>query len=74
MYLKMIQKIVRIIPIPIKSDTSKPLLYEYLYTKHEGFGFTEKQDLEILKKLYPDARNIKVIYSVRGESHFVITH
>ena len=73
MYLKMIQKIVRIIPIPIKSDTSKPL-YEYLYTKHEGFGFTEKQDLEILKKLYPDARNIKVIYSVRGESHFVITH
>ena len=73
MYLKMIQKIVRTIPILIKSDTSKPL-YEYLYTKHEGFGFTEKQDLEILKKLYPDARNIKVIYSVRGESHFVITH
>ena len=73
MYLKMIQKIVRTIPIPIKSDTSKPL-YEYLYTKHKKFGFTEKQDLEILKKLYPDARNIKVIYSVRGESHFVITN
>ena len=73
MYLKMIQKIVRTIPILIKNDTSKPL-YEYLYTKNEGFGFTEKQDLEILKKLYPDARNIRVIYSVKGEAHYVITH
>ena len=63
----------RIIPMPIKNNISKPL-YEYLYTKHEGFGFTEKQDLEILKKLYPDARNIRVIYSVKGEAHFVITH
>ena len=60
----------KITTIPMKS---KPL-YEFLYTKHDRFGFTEEQDIEILRKLYPDARKIKVIYSVPGEAHFVITN
>nr|DAL51876.1 MAG TPA_asm: hypothetical protein [Caudoviricetes sp.] len=47
-------------------------LCEFLYTKNEGFGFTEKQDLQILKELFPDAREIEIIYSTRGEAHFVL--
>jgi hypothetical protein len=47
-------------------------LCEFLYTKHEGFGFTEEQDLQILKELFPDAREIEIIYSTRGEAHFVL--
>lgn len=52
---------------------SKPL-YEFLYTKHDHFGFTIEQDLKILKELYPDARHIKVLYSVKGEAYFVLEH
>lgn len=54
-----------------RNDTSKQLC-EFLYTKNEGFGFTEKQDLQILKELYPDAREIEIIYSTKGEAHFVL--
>ena len=66
----MIWKIQRTTAIPIQN---KPL-YEFLYAKNDRFGFTEEQDLEILRKLYPDARKIKVIYSVPGEAYFVITN
>lgn len=68
--MMMIWKIQRTTAIPIQN---KPL-YEFLYAKNDRFGFTEEQDIEILRKLYPDARKIKVIYSVPGESHFVITN
>lgn len=54
-----------------RNDTSKQLC-EFLYTKNEGFGFTEKQDLQILKELFPDAREIEIIYSTKGEAHFVL--
>lgn len=50
---------------------SKPL-YEFLYAKNDRFGFTNEQDLKILKELYPDVQRIKVIYSVPGEAHFVL--
>lgn len=50
---------------------SKPL-YEFLYAKNDRFGFTNEQDLKILKELFPDAQRIKVIYSVPGEAHFVL--
>lgn len=66
----MIWKIQRTTAIPIQN---KPL-YEFLYAKNDRFGFTEEQDIEILRKLYPDARKIKVIYSVPGEAYFVITN
>ncbi len=56
-----------------ENDTNKQL-YEFLYTKNEKFGFTREQDLEVLRKLYPEARNISVIYSVKGEAYFVLTH
>ena len=52
---------------------SKPL-YEFLYTKHDHFGFTIEQDLKILKELYPDAKRIKVLYSIKGEAYFVLEH
>lgn len=52
---------------------NKPL-YEYMYTKHDGLGFKKEQDIEILKKLYPDAREITVTFSVPGEAHFVLKH
>ena len=68
--MMMIWKIQRTTAIPIQN---KPL-YEFLYAKNDRFGFTEEQDVEILKKLYPDARKIKVIYSVPGEAYFVITN
>lgn len=64
----------RIIPIHTQNDSENKQFYEYLYTKNSGFGFTEQQDLDILKKLYPEARQIKVIYSVPGEAYFVLTH
>ena len=66
----MIWKIQRTTAIPIQN---KPL-YEFLYAKNDRFGFTEEQDIEILRKLYPDARKIKAIYSVPGEAYFVITN
>ena len=50
---------------------NKPL-YELLYTKHDRFGFTKEQDLQILKKMYPDAKEIMIVYSMPGEVHFVI--
>ncbi len=50
---------------------SKPF-YDYMYTKHDGLGFKKEQDIEILKKLYPDARKITIIYSVPGEAYFVL--
>ena len=68
----MIWKIQRTTAIPIQNK-NKPL-YEFLYAKNDRFGFTEEQDIEILRKLYPDARKIKVIYSVPGEAYFVITN
>lgn len=49
-------------------------LYSYIYTKHEGLGFTNEKDLEILYSLYPDAKRIRVIYVVKGEAHFVIEY
>lgn len=52
---------------------SKPL-YEFLYAKHDHFGFTNEQDLKILKEMYPDARRIKVLYSVWGEVYFVLEY
>lgn len=64
------KKIKRTTAIPIQN---KPL-YEFLYTKHDKFGFTEEQDLKILKQLYPDAKSIHVLYSVPGEAHFVLTN
>ena len=60
----------KITVIPMKS---KPL-YEFLYTKHDHFGFTMEQDLKILRELYPDAKRIKVLYSVKGEAYFVLEH
>lgn len=54
-------------------NESKPL-YELLYTKHERLGFTNEQDLKILKELHPDAKRIKVTFSVPGEAHYVIEH
>lgn len=54
-----------------KNNNNKQLC-EFLYTKHEGFGFTERQDLEILKELFPDAREFEIIYSTKGEAHFVL--
>lgn len=61
----------KITTIPIMK--SKPL-YEFLYTKHDHFGFTMEQDLKILKEMYPDAKRIKVLYSVVGEAYFVLEH
>lgn len=61
----------KITTIPMKSN--KPL-YEFLYTKHDHFGFTMEQDLKILKEMYPDAKRIKVLYSVVGEAYFVLEH
>lgn len=52
---------------------NKPM-YKFLYTKNDRFGFSEEQDLKILKELYPNTRDIRVIYSVPGETHFVLTH
>lgn len=49
-------------------------MYEFLYTLNDRFGFSEEQDLKILKELYPNTRDIRVIYSVPGETHFVLTH
>ena len=43
----MIWKIQRTTAIPIQN---KPL-YEFLYAKNDRFGFTEEQDIEILRKL-----------------------
>lgn len=63
-------KVRKITTIPMKS---KPL-YEFLYTKHDHFGFTMEQDLKILKEMYPDAKRIKVLYSVVGEAYFVLEH
>ena len=60
----------KITTIPMKS---KPL-YEFLYTKNDHFGFTMEQDLKILKEMYPDAKRIKVLYSVVGEAYFVLEH
>ena len=60
----------KITTIPMKS---KPL-YEFLYTKNDHFGFTMEQDLKILKEMYPDAKRIKVLYSVLGEAYFVLEH
>lgn len=51
---------------------SKTPLYEYKYVKDERLGFTREQDLKVLHSLYPQARNIKVTYSVAGEAHFVL--
>ena len=65
-----IQIVRKITVIPMKS---KPL-YEFLYTKHDHFGFTMEQDLKILRELYPDAKRIKVLYSVKGEAYFVLEH
>ena len=47
-------------------------LYDYRYAKNDRLGFTSEQDLKILHSLYPNARKIKVTYSVPGEAHFVI--
>lgn len=58
----------KITAIPMKN---KPL-YEFLYTKNDHFGFTMEQDLKILRELYPDAKRIKVLYSIKGEAHFVL--
>ena len=58
----------KITAIPMKN---KPL-YELLYTKHDRFGFTKEQDLQILRKMYPDAKEITIVYSMPGEVHFVI--
>ena len=52
---------------------NKPM-YKFLYTKNDRFWFSEEQDLKILKELYPNTRDIRVIYSVPGETHFVLTH
>lgn len=71
MIWKMIQ---RITAIPIMNDNDKKPLYEFLYTKKEHLGFTKEQDLRILKELYPDAKEIHVLFSVPGEAHFVLTH
>lgn len=49
-------------------------MYEFLYTKNDRFGFSEEQDLKILENLYPNARDIRVIFSVPGEARFVLTH
>ena len=49
-------------------------MYEFLYTKNDRFGFSEEQDLKILEDLYPNARDIRVIFSVPGEAHFVLTY
>ena len=68
MIWKMIQ---RTLAIPIMND--KPL-YEFLYTKQEHLGFTKEQDLKILKELYPDAKEIYVLFSTPGEAHFVLTN
>lgn len=61
----------KITVIPMKSD--KPYL-EFLYTKNDRFGFTNEQDLKILRELYPDAKRIKVLYSVSGEAYFILEH
>lgn len=50
---------------------NKPL-YELLYTKHDRFGFKKEQDLMILRKMYPDAQEITIVYSMPGEVHFVL--
>lgn len=60
----------KITTIPMRN---KPL-YEFLYTKHDHFGFTHEQDLKILKEMYPDARKIYIVYSVKGEAHFVLEY
>lgn len=52
---------------------NKPM-YEFLYTKNDRFGFSEEQDLKILKELYPNARDIRAIFSVPGEAYFVLTY
>ena len=49
-------------------------LYEYKYVKDERLGFSTEQDLKVLHFLYPEARKIKVSYSVAGEAHFIITN
>ena len=61
----------KITVIPMKSD--KPYL-EFLYAKHDRFGFTNEHDLKILRELYPDAKRIKVLYSVSGEAYFILEH
>lgn len=53
------------------SENKKPL-YEYKYVKDERLGFTREQDLKVLSALYPEARNIKVVFSAVGEAHFVV--
>lgn len=58
----------KITAIPMKN---KPL-YEFLYAKNDHFGFTMEQDLKILRELYSDAKRIKVLYSIKGETHFVL--
>lgn len=56
----------------IKNNEAKQL-FDYMYTKHEGFGFTEEQDIKILKEMYPEAKDIEIIYSTKGECHFVLS-
>lgn len=52
----------------------KAPLYDYKYVKDERLGFTREQDLKVLHSLYPEARKIKISYSVAGEAHFVIVN
>lgn len=59
--------------ITAMSMKNKPL-YEFLYTKHERFGFTTEQDFTILKQIHPDAKEIQITYSMPGEVHYVITN
>lgn len=66
-------KITKIIRMNIKNKENVKQLLNYMYTKDKRFGFTEEQDIEILKEMYPEAKDIEIIYSTNGECHFVLS-
>ena len=56
----------------LNDSEEKTSLYDYKYVKDERLGFTRERDLQVLRTIYPEAKKIKVMFSVAGESHFVI--
>ena len=66
-------KITKITPMSIKNKENVKQLLNYMYTKDKRFGFTEEQDIKILKEMYPEAKDIEIIYSTKGECHFVLS-